>query len=78
MLTEYDFSGKKGVKGKYAKAYKSGYSVRIYDGKKLVSDNFFAAIDPEVHKHFPNSSAINRALRKMIPTVKKVRRAIQK
>jgi hypothetical protein len=68
VLAEYDFSGKKGVRGKYAKAYKSGYSVRIFDGKKLISDEFFAAIEPEVRKHFPTSSAINEALRKMIPT----------
>ena len=42
MLAEYDFTGQKGVRGKYAKAYKSGHSVRIYDGDKLVSDDYFA------------------------------------
>lgn len=30
---EYDLSAKKGVRGKYADAYKAGYAVRIYDEK---------------------------------------------
>jgi len=29
MLPEYDFKGKKGVRGKYAKALKDGYSIRV-------------------------------------------------
>lgn len=29
ILPEYNFAGKKGVRGKYAKALKKGYSVRI-------------------------------------------------
>lgn len=69
MLAEYDFSGKKGVRGKYAKAYKTGHSVRIYDGEKLVSDNYFAAIEPDVRAYFPDSRAINKALRQIISIV---------
>lgn len=68
---EYDLANMQGVRGKYAKAYKAGYSVRIFDGEKLLSDEFFAAIDPEVRKHFPDSMSINRALRKLIPASKK-------
>mgnify|MGYP001311031915 CR=1 FL=1 len=69
MLAEYDFSGKTGVRGKYAKAYKKGHSVRIYDGDKLVSDEYFAAIDSDIREYFPDSKAINSALRKLISLV---------
>ena len=67
---EYDLANMQSVRGKYAKAYKAGYSVRVFDGDKLLSDEFFAAIDPEVRKHFPDSTSINRALRNLIPTSK--------
>ena len=69
MLAGYDFSGKKGMRGKYAKAYKKGHSVRIYDGEKLVSDEYFAAIDSDIREYFPDSKAINSALRKLISMV---------
>jgi len=29
MQPEYDFSGKKGVRGKYYRAYQQGYTIRI-------------------------------------------------
>ena len=31
MLPEYDFSGKKGVRGKYHRAYQQGHMVRIHE-----------------------------------------------
>jgi len=69
MKAEYDFTGQKGVRGKYAKAYSAGHSVRIFDGDKIVSDNYFAAIEPDVLAHFPDSVSINKALRKLISVV---------
>ena len=69
MLDEYDFSGKNGVRGKYHKAYKEGHSVRIYDGGKLVSDEFFAAIEADVREFFPDSEAVNKALRSLIKLI---------
>lgn len=69
MLNEYDLSGKKGVRGKYYKAYSSGHSVRIYDGDKLVRDEYFAAIDPFVRVYFPDSKSINKALKKLISLI---------
>jgi hypothetical protein len=66
MLTEYDFTGKRGVRGKYSKAYKSGHSVRKFKGDKVVSDEYFATIEPDVRKYFPDSKTINAALRKII------------
>lgn len=66
MLPEYDFSGKKSVRGKYSKAFKDGYSVRVFDGDKLVSDRFFAAIDSDVREYFSDSREVNKALRTII------------
>jgi hypothetical protein len=40
---------KSGVRGKYSKQYREGTNVVL--------------IDPDLHKLFPNSEAVNRALR---------------
>jgi hypothetical protein len=47
MLDEYDFS--KGVRGKYAKRYHQGTNIVV--------------LDPDVAEEFPNSEAVNQALR---------------
>jgi hypothetical protein len=47
MLDEYDFS--RGVVGKYAKQYAEGTNIVL--------------LDPDVAKVFPNSEAVNQALR---------------
>ncbi len=47
MLDEYDFS--QAVIGKYAKQYAEGTNVVV--------------LDPDVAKVFPNSAAVNQALR---------------
>ena len=47
MLDEYDFS--QGVVGKYAKQYAEGTNVVL--------------LDPDVAKVFPDSEAVNQALR---------------
>ena len=47
-------------------AYKSGHSVKVYDEGKLVRDEYFAAIDPDVRVYFPDSKSINKALKKLI------------
>ena len=49
MLPEYDFS--KGVRGKYAKRYHQGSNIVV--------------LDPDVAERFPNSEAVNRALRSL-------------
>jgi len=41
-----------GVHGKYAKSYREGTNVVL--------------IDPDLHKLFPNSEAVNRALREYV------------
>jgi hypothetical protein len=47
MLDEYDFS--RGVVGKYAKQYAEGTNIVL--------------LDPDVAKVFPDSEAVNQALR---------------
>ena len=41
MLPEYDFKDKKGVRGKYAKALKQGYSTRITNDDGTVTAKQF-------------------------------------
>lgn len=50
MLDEYDFS--KGVIGKYAKQYAEGTNIIV--------------LEPDVAKVFPDSAAVNQALRQLI------------
>ena len=45
---------KSGVRGKYAKNYREGTNIVL--------------IDPDLHKIFPDSEAVNRALREYIST----------
>lgn len=50
MRDEYDFSG--GVRGKYLERYREGTNL--------------VALEPDVAETFPNSSAVNDALRSLI------------
>ena len=53
MREEYDVSTlKKGVRGKYASQYREGINVVV--------------IDDDLSKAFPNSQAVNDALRKIL------------
>ena len=73
MLPEYDFSGKKGIRGKYYRAYRRGHSVRIHKVNGSVSVKYFTLedgavmLEPDVRKHFPDSRSVNKALRTLIP-----------
>ena len=76
MLPEYNFKGKKGVRGKYAKAMQQGYSVRILnaDGSIMAMQHFVPkesaiVLDPDVSVFFPDSESVNRALRTLIELV---------
>ncbi len=66
MLPEYDVAKMPGgVRGKYAAAYREGHSVVIHheDGAVL--------LDPDVRKFFPDSEAVNAALRDLIPLLER-------
>lgn len=75
MLPEYDFKGKKGTRGKYAKALKQGYSIRITDEdgtvtvKQFVPRENTVVLDPDVKAYFPDSKSVNRALRSLIELI---------
>jgi hypothetical protein len=85
ILPEYDLKDKKGVRGKYAKAMRKGYSVRILneDGTVTVQDfvpkDNTVLLDPDVKVYFPDSESVNRALRSLIDLIpeKKTRRVAE-
>jgi hypothetical protein len=78
MRTEYDFSG--GVRGKHAKAMQAGYTMTIYnpDGtmtvKEVTPRKGAVIIEPDVLAYFPDSDAVNDALRTLIRLVEKPRK----
>jgi hypothetical protein len=54
MREEYDFSG--GVRGKYAERYAQGTNLVL--------------LDPDVAKVFPDSAAVNDALRALVKIIR--------
>jgi len=75
MLPEYDFTGKKGVRGKYYRAYRQGHTVRIFKADGTVSVQYFTLedgavmLEPDVRQYFPNSDTVNAALRSLISLI---------
>lgn len=75
MLPEYDFKGKKGVRGKYAKDMKQGYTVRVTNEDGTVTVKHFMPrenailLDPDVRVYFPDSESVNRALGSLIALI---------
>jgi len=73
MLPEYDFSG--GVRGKHSKAYRKGHEVKIHktDGTTVVQcfklEEGAVMLESDVRKYFPDSDAVNRALRSLIQII---------
>jgi hypothetical protein len=61
MLKEYDFS--KGVRGKYYKRFAEGSNVIV--------------IDAELSKIFPDSRAVNQALRSLVSIARKSTKKIK-
>jgi hypothetical protein len=55
LLAEYDFS--QGVRGKYAQRYAEGTNVVV--------------LSPDVAEFFPNSEAVNAALRALVDIARK-------
>jgi hypothetical protein len=44
MLAEYDFTNSKGVRGRYDRAYRRGYTVRICCEDGTVSTRYFKTV----------------------------------
>ncbi len=70
MLDEYDFSN--AVRGKFYKPLDQGYSVevRMDDGTTVVHEfrlqEGAVLLEPDVREYFPDSEAVNKALRSLI------------
>ena len=86
MLPEYDLTGKKGVRGKYAKSLKNGYSILVLkaDGtvevREFIPKDEAVLLEPDVRAYFPDSESVNRALRSLIDLIpeKKVSRVAER
>jgi hypothetical protein len=84
MRPEYDFTVKKGVRGKYYRAYRLGHTVKIFHADGTVSVRYFTLedgavmLEPDVRQYFPDSDAVNTALRSLIALIppKQVKRKI--
>jgi len=78
MRSEYNFSG--GVRGKHAKAMQAGYTITIHnaDGTTTVKTveprQSTIVLEPDVAAYFPDSEAVNNALRTLINLVPKQRK----
>ncbi len=75
MLPEYDFTGKKGVRGKYHRAYRQGHEVRIYNADGSMAVQYFSLqdgavmLEPDVKRYFSDSESVNKALRALITLI---------
>ena len=71
MRPEYDFRG--GVRGKHYQAYRRGHRATIHktDGSTVVQhftlEDGAVMLEPDVRAYFPDSEAVNSALRCLIP-----------
>ena len=79
---EYDFTSMVGgVRGKYYEAYRAGHTVKIHAADGATSVQHFGpeegtvVLAPDVREYFPNSEAVNKALRALIALVPQKRNA---
>ena len=71
MREEYDFGGKKGVRGKYYERMRDGFTtiVRKTDGSTEIKETRPVFLDEDVQKYFPDSVSVNETLRRLIALV---------
>ncbi len=75
MLPEYDFTGKKGVRGKYYQAYRKGHTVRVHKKNNTITTSYFTLedgavmLEPDVREFFPTSEDVNKVLRTLIALI---------
>ena len=76
MRAEYDFS--KATRGNFYRPLDKGYTVRIKqsDGTETVKNYTLAEgailLEPDVREYFPDSQAVNEALRSLIHLMKQM------
>ena len=69
MLPEYDFTGKRGERGKYYRSLQKGYTVHIHNEDGTTTIQHFGptiTLDTDVAAYFPDSESVNKALRTLI------------
>jgi hypothetical protein len=72
MLPEYNFSGMKGVRGKYYQSMRKGYTVRVHNEDGTITVQHFGptiTLEPDVAEYFPDSESVNNALRTLITLI---------
>jgi hypothetical protein len=73
MLPEYEFEG--GIRGKHYKAYRKGHAVKIHKDDGTATVQYFkledgaVILEPDVREYFPDSEAVNKALRSLIAII---------
>jgi hypothetical protein len=73
MRPEYDFTG--GVRGKYARELReNGYTIRVYNTNGTFTETRVLGektviLEPDVSEYFPDSQAVNHALRTLLSLV---------
>ena len=75
MKPEYDFTGKKGIRGKYYQAYREGHTVRIHKDDGTITTSYFTLedgavmLEPDIRKFFSTSEEVNKVLRTLISLI---------
>jgi hypothetical protein len=77
MPAEFDFRG--GIRGKHALALQQGYTVKVHRLDGTTTTQRFApegaiVLEPDVQEYFPDSRAVNHALRTLIELIPAKRR----
>jgi hypothetical protein len=76
MRPEYDFKSMAGgIRGKYYRAYSTGHCVEVHEADSATTVQHFApdegavTLEPDVREYFPDSEAVNKALRALIALI---------
>ena len=81
MLPEYDFTD--GVRGKHHKAFREGHTVKVHRANGTIDVRYFTLedgavmLEPDVRQYFPDSDAVNKALRALISLVPEKRQVTE-
>ena len=82
---EYDFASMAGgVRGKYYKAYRAGHTVKIHKADGTTTVQYFTLeegavmLEPDVREYFPDSEAVNKALRSLTMLIPQKRGTVVK
>jgi hypothetical protein len=84
MVPEYDLSDKQGVRGKYYRAYQQGHTVTIHHDNGTTTTTHYTpdttaiVLAPDVQIYFPDSEAVNHALRSLITLIPKRQKTVRR